>query len=158
MLKSDAVFWWAAIFRTPSLMFDKLLHLSKFPRLCDEPLEESPPTVVSRASSTALDCFVFARVARFWCIRRRYHCQDIQTYCTTFMDDLLLNEWFNLSCECAVVRDDVASIRIYNCIMALTVNCPCADQSVLDSIPIISRPLHTHRPPWWRMNSPEAVL
>ena len=28
MFKSDAVIWWAAIFRTPSSMFDKLLHLS----------------------------------------------------------------------------------------------------------------------------------
>ena len=26
---SDAVIWWAAIFRTPSSMFDKFLHLSK---------------------------------------------------------------------------------------------------------------------------------
>ena len=29
VIKSDAVIWWAAIFRTPSSMFDKLLHLSK---------------------------------------------------------------------------------------------------------------------------------
>ena len=29
VFKSDAVIWWAAIFRTPSSMFDKLLHLSK---------------------------------------------------------------------------------------------------------------------------------
>ena len=29
VFKSDAVMWWAAIFRTPSSMFDKLLHLSK---------------------------------------------------------------------------------------------------------------------------------
>ena len=29
VFKSDAVIWWAAIFRTPSPMFDKLLHLSK---------------------------------------------------------------------------------------------------------------------------------
>ena len=29
VFKSDAVNWWAAIFRTPSSMFDKLLHLSK---------------------------------------------------------------------------------------------------------------------------------
>ena len=29
VFKSDAVIWWAGIFRTPSPMFDKLLHLSK---------------------------------------------------------------------------------------------------------------------------------
>ena len=29
VFKSDVVIWWAAIFRTPSSMFDKLLHLSK---------------------------------------------------------------------------------------------------------------------------------
>ena len=29
VFKSDAVIWWAAIFRTPSSMFGKLLHLSK---------------------------------------------------------------------------------------------------------------------------------
>ena len=28
VFKSDAVIWWAAIFRTTSSMFDKLLHLS----------------------------------------------------------------------------------------------------------------------------------
>ena len=29
VFRSDAVMWWAAIFRTPSSMFDNLLHLSK---------------------------------------------------------------------------------------------------------------------------------
>ena len=29
VFKSDAVIWWAAIFRTPQPMLDKLLHLSK---------------------------------------------------------------------------------------------------------------------------------
>ena len=29
VFKTDAVFWWAAIFRNPSSMFDKMLHLSK---------------------------------------------------------------------------------------------------------------------------------
>ena len=29
VFKSGAVFWWAAILRTPSSMFDKLLYLSK---------------------------------------------------------------------------------------------------------------------------------
>ena len=28
VFKSDVVIWWAAIFRAPSSMFDKLLHLS----------------------------------------------------------------------------------------------------------------------------------
>ena len=28
VFKSDAVIWWAAIFRTPSSMYEKLLHLS----------------------------------------------------------------------------------------------------------------------------------
>ena len=32
VFKSDAVIWWAAIFRTPSSMFDKLLHLSESKR------------------------------------------------------------------------------------------------------------------------------
>ena len=32
VFKSDAVIWWAAIFRTSSSMFDKLLHLSKSER------------------------------------------------------------------------------------------------------------------------------
>ena len=42
VLKSDAVIWWAAIFRTlPPSMFDNLLHLSTVPGLCDDPLEES---------------------------------------------------------------------------------------------------------------------
>ena len=29
VFKSDAVIWWAAIFRSPSSIFDKMLHLSK---------------------------------------------------------------------------------------------------------------------------------
>ena len=37
---SDAVIGWAAIFRTPSSMFDKLLHLSKSKSFCDELLKE----------------------------------------------------------------------------------------------------------------------
>ena len=36
-------------------------------------------------------------------------------------------EWLNR--ECAVAKDNVASIRIHNCNMALAVNCACADQS-----------------------------
>ena len=40
VFKPDAVTWWAAIFRTSSSMFDKLLHLSKVRELCDELLEE----------------------------------------------------------------------------------------------------------------------
>ena len=40
VFKSDAVIWWAAIFRTGSSIFDKLLHLPKVQELCDELLEE----------------------------------------------------------------------------------------------------------------------
>ena len=29
VIRSDAVIWWAAIFRTPSSMFDKMMHVSK---------------------------------------------------------------------------------------------------------------------------------
>ena len=75
----------------------------------------------------------------------------IQTYCTGLVDILILNELLNLSRKCAVERDDVASIRSYNCNMTLTVNFACADQTFADiclpaldshSIPIISRSLH----------------
>ena len=55
-----------------------------------------------------------------------------QTYCTKFIDNLLSNELLNLSCKCAVVRDDVASIRVYSCNMALTVNFARAGQSFVD--------------------------
>ena len=57
----------------------------------------------------------------------------------------------NLSRKCAVVKDDVASIQIYNCNVALTVNFARADQSFLDvclpaleshSTPIFGRSLH----------------
>ena len=74
-----------------------------------------------------------------------------QTCFTRFIDDLILKELLNLPRKCAVERDDVASIRIYNCNMALTLNFACADQSyvviclpVLErhSIPTLSRPLH----------------
>ena len=47
---------------------------------------------------------------------------QVQTYCTGFIHNLMLNELLNLSHKCAVVRGDVASIRINNCNMALTVN------------------------------------
>ena len=40
VFKSDAVIWWGAIFRTPSSMFDKLLHLSKSESFAFELLEE----------------------------------------------------------------------------------------------------------------------
>ena len=39
-------------------------------------------------------------------------------------------EWLNR--ECAVAKDNVASIRIHDCNMALVVNCACADQSFVD--------------------------
>ena len=76
----------------------------------------------------------------------------IQTYCTRFTDDLMLNELLNLSCKCVAGEDDVASLRIHNCNMALTVNVTCADQSFVDiclpalqsqSIPIFSHSLDT---------------
>ena len=40
VFKSDVVAWCGGIFCTPSPMFDKLLHLSKSKKLCDELLEE----------------------------------------------------------------------------------------------------------------------
>ena len=46
----------------------------------------------------------------------------IQTYCTRFIDNLLLNELLSLSCKYAVASDDVASI----------VNFARADQSFVD--------------------------
>ena len=57
---------------------------------------------------------------------------QIQTYCTKFLDNLLLNELLNPSCKCAVVGDDVASVRVYNCNMALAVNFARADQSFVN--------------------------
>ena len=63
----------------------------------------------------------------------------------------MLNELLKLFRKCAVVRDDVASIRVYNCNVALTVNFARADQSFVDvclpalerhSIPVLSRCLH----------------
>ena len=56
----------------------------------------------------------------------------IQTYRTKFFDKILSNELLNLSRKFAVVRDDVASIQIYNCNVALTVNFSRADQSFVD--------------------------
>ena len=44
---------------------------------------------------------------------------EIQTYDTRFIDDLILNELLDLSRKRAVVRDDVASIRVYSCNMIL---------------------------------------
>ena len=76
---------------------------------------------------------------------------QIRTYCTRFIDNLLLNELLNLSCQCAVVKDDVASIRVYNCNIALTVNSARAYQSFADvclpsleghSKPVFSRSLY----------------
>ena len=58
----------------------------------------------------------------------------------------------NLSRMCAVVIEDVASIRVYNCNVALSVNFARADQSFVDiyllaseshSRPTVSRSLHT---------------
>ena len=41
VFKPDAVIWWAAIFRTPSSTFDKLLPLSKSESFAIELLEAS---------------------------------------------------------------------------------------------------------------------
>ena len=51
---------------------------------------------------------------------------------TKSIDNLILNELLNLSCKCAAVRDDVASIRIDKCTMALTHNFACAGDSFVD--------------------------
>ena len=81
------------------------------------------------------------------------------------LNNLLLNELLNLSRKCAVVRDDVASIRVYNCNVALNVNFARADQSFVDvclptleslSIPVLSRSLYAEASS--EMSSPEAVL
>ena len=91
----------------------------------------------------------------------------IQTYCTKFIDDLTSNELLKLSCECASVRDEVNSIRIHDCNMALTVNFACADQSCVGMcffLPCEVTPYPysvvpcTHRPPWSKMRLPEAVV
>ena len=69
----------------------------------------------------------------------------------------------NLSRQCAVVRDDVVSIRINNCNMAQTVNFACADQSFVyiyllalesDSIPPYPYAVVpcTRKPPHSEMN------
>ena len=78
---------------------------------------------------------------------------QIQTYRTSFFDNLLLNKLLNLSRKRAVVRDNVASIRVYNCNAALTVNFARAGQSFMDvclptlegrSIPVLRRSLYAH--------------
>ena len=79
------------------------------------------------------------------------HVLKIQTYRTRFFDNLPLNELLNLSRQGAVVRDDVASIRFYNCNMAHTVNFARADQSFMD---VCLPTLESHSIPY----SPEAVL
>ena len=80
----------------------------------------------------------------------------IQTYYTRFIDNLILNELLNLSRNRAVVWDDVAYIRIYNCNKALTVNFSRADQSFVDvclpaleshSIPTLSLSVHVLQKP-----------
>ena len=76
---------------------------------------------------------------------------EIQAYRIRFTDHLLLNELLTLSRQCVVVRDGLASIRVYNCNMALEVNFVRADQSSVDvclptleghSIRILSRSLY----------------
>ena len=75
----------------------------------------------------------------------------IQTYLTKLIHNLMLNELLNLSRKCAIVRDNAASIRIYNCNMVLSVKFARADRSFVDvclpaleshSVPILSRFLH----------------
>ena len=41
VFKSDAVIWWAAIFRNPLIDVRKIAASVKVPGLCDEALEES---------------------------------------------------------------------------------------------------------------------
>ena len=41
VMETDAVFWWATIFRTPSSLYDKILQSVTDPVLDDEQLEES---------------------------------------------------------------------------------------------------------------------
>ena len=61
-----------------------LIHSSKHCSFHESIPSDLPPfegaeglsTVVSHASNTTLGCFVFARVARCWCIRCRYHSDD----------------------------------------------------------------------------------
>ena len=72
-------------------------------------------------------------------------------YCTRFLDNLLFNELLNLSRKHAVVTDDVASVRVYNCNVTHTVNFARADRSFVDvclrtleghSTPVLSRSLY----------------
>ena len=76
---------------------------------------------------------------------------QIQTSRTGFFNNLLLNELLNLSRQCAVVRDDEASIQVHNLNMALKMNFVRADQRFVDlclptleshSIPVLSRSLY----------------
>ena len=41
VMETDAVFWWATIFCTPSSLYDKILQSVTDPVLDDEQLEES---------------------------------------------------------------------------------------------------------------------
>ena len=82
----------------------------------------------------------------------RCHSQDTDALHQVSWTISCSNELLNLSCNCAVVRDDAASIRIHNCNLGLTVNLACTDQSFVDicfpdseshSAPIFGRSLHT---------------
>ena len=68
----------------------------------------------------------------------------IQTYCTGFTDHHIVDELLNLSRKCAVVRDDVASIGIYICEMAITVSFACADEFCGHLSSCFGKSLHTH--------------
>ena len=79
----------------------------------------------------------------------------IRTYCTTFIDDLSLNEFLISSYKYVVLRHDVATILIYTGSITLSVNTVCApsefcgttDFSATESLctPTFSRSLHTSR-------------
>ena len=123
---------------------------------------ESHPTVVSYASSTIFDRFVCTRVAGFRCARCAYLSQDINVLHQVpwqFPSERVVEPMSQVCC----CKDDVASIRVCNCNMALTVNFACADQSFEDvclltleshSIPVA--PL-SRKPPRSEMSSPKGV-
>ena len=119
--------------------FIPLLQKNKIPNQCApsslamahesscEPYQRSPsdlphlkmpkdPQLLSHASNTMFDCFVFARVARFGCIRCKY---KTQTYCPYFIDDLMMNELSNLSCKCACLHMDLQLQHVQYCELCL---------------------------------------
>ena len=124
---------------------------------------EGRPTVFF-ASNTTLDRFVCVRDARFRRIRCTCRCQDTDVLRQVqWQSHGVTNCWIFL----AVARDDVASIRIHNCNMALTVNFSCENQSFANicfpashshCIPTLSRSLHAQAATVGDEFLPEAVL